>query len=197
MAQFHILSRDYRDSRFAHLENRVPGTAVPPAVCLKCGEDLAPSPIGEDAVYSIDGSKPGDLLSDGISIAVSTRFAEAYRQSELTGLEIRESPLRLSDSTARFFLAIPKATCAKLDESASGVVVHQVRGCSFCRIISIDKIDRAVIDVNSWSGEDIFCCGNLFSEIIASQRFVDFIARNRFSNFKFVRAEELCFDYRA
>jgi hypothetical protein len=196
MTQFHVLSRDYLDPSFAYLENQESGKDIPAPVCPKCGEELCPSADGPDATYSVKRKKLGDLISDGISIALSARCARAFRQSGLIGLEIRQSPLNLINSRAEYFLAIPKATCTRLDEPASGIVIHAIRGCPFCRVIAIDKIDRAVIDVKTWDGEDVFCCGNLFSEIIVSQKFCDFIRENHFSNFRFTAAESFCFDYR-
>lgn len=196
MTQFYILSKSYGESDFAYLDNEEAGTELPPSVCPECGEELALSPDGPEATYSIKGNKRGDLISDGISIALSARCVKGYLKSGLIGLDIRQAPLRLTNSNAEFFLATPKATCTRLDELSSGVVIHAIRGCPRCRVISIDKIDRAVIDIKTWGGEDIFCCGNLFSAIIASDRFVEFVTVNKFTNFTFIKSNDFCFDYR-
>ena len=196
MTKFFVLSRDYSQSIYAFLENGEAGDSLRPPVCPKCGEELAPSSDGPNAVYTIKRSLLGDMISDGISVGVTRRFADAYHSSDLVGFEIAEWPLRLRDSSRDYFLAIPAATCTLVDEMEAGVVVHELRGCDFCRVMSIDKIERLVIDETTWHGEDVFCCGNLFSEIIVTQEFVDFVALNQFTNFHFVQSDRFHFDYR-
>ena len=52
------------------------------------------------------------------------------------------------------------------------------------------KIDRIVVNEKTWQGQDIFKCGNLFSVVLVTQRFVDFVSENRFTNFRFIHQSD-------
>ena len=93
-------------------------------------------------------------------------------------------------------MATPVCTRTLLDEAASGVVIDRVRGCVNCRVMALQAIKRVVIREETWSGWDAFTCGNLFSEILVSERFVNLIADFELEGFSFVPQDEFHFDYR-
>ncbi|MEZ6133439.1 MAG: hypothetical protein R3C53_00880 [Pirellulaceae bacterium] len=195
MSQFYVLSRDYSKSSFAYLQSEDFLEQIPPSKCPICGEELTPAAENPNSLFTVRRHIYGDLISDGSSIAVSPQFIAKYQASSLVGLDFAATPLRLSNCDREYFLAIPAATCTLLDEIKSGVVINQMRGCDCCRVSAIDKIDQLVINTATWKGDDIFCSGNLFSEIIVTQAFCDFIAKHDLSNFQFIPSSKFSFDY--
>lgn len=167
---------------------RKPQLADPPR-CDGCGADLSPRRTLPPHRYLIKYGDPGDLLTDVMITAFSSRFMKAYKESDLVGLEF-DDKLELKNSKLDYRMAWPVCTYALMDESASGVVINNVRGCDKCRVMSIKKIDRIVLKENTWGGEDIFRSGNLFGLILVSQRFVDCVRSNGFTNFQFIRQDE-------
>lgn len=197
MTRFYLLSRDLAGCNYRRMEPYCRVELVAPLVCTKCDEELTLPHDAPGTRYSFSPKgEVGDLLTDGISIAVSERFASLYHGSDLSGLSLRTIPLNLFPFAGVFFYAIPKATCVLIDESASGIVIDKLSGCECCRVMSLHKIERLVIREETWNGEDVFCCGSLFSEIIVTEKFVRFVEMNSLMNFRFIDADSFSFDYR-
>ena len=75
-------------------------------------------------------------------------------------------------------------------------MIDRVRGCENCRVMALHAIKRIVIREETWSGWDVFTCGNLFSEILVSERFVNLIADFDLEGFSFIPQDQFQFDYR-
>jgi len=56
-------------------------------------------------------------------------------------------------------MAIPECTLTLLDESASGIVIKNVRVAKSGRVLSSSKMDRIVVNEKTWQGQDVFKCG--------------------------------------
>ena len=119
-------------------------------------------------------------------VAVSERFVEAFRNSGLSGLEFSDLPIDLIDCDLKYHVANVEST---------RIVIDEVVGCDVCRVMSLRRIERIAIDKNTWSGQDVFQMGSVFGVIIATQRFVDFVTNNGFTNFQFVHERDFRRDY--
>jgi hypothetical protein len=117
-----------------------------------------------------------------------------YAASELTGLTFSESPIELNGGSSEYFLAFPACTYTHLDEAASGAVVEKVVGCNKCRVLATRKVDRIVIKEETWEGQDVFLFGGIGGVILVTQRFVDFVHDNGFTNFQFIDQDDYHFD---
>ncbi|WP_425267217.1 imm11 family protein [Aeoliella straminimaris] len=193
---FYILSLATAKSTYAEFElvDR-PQRAEPPK-CVACGARLSNLRRLPPHRYRLKhGNHPGDLLTDGMDIAVSTRFVESYSVSGLSGLEFSDTTIELCNTALAYYMASPVCTYTLLDESASGIAINNFRGCDKCRAMSIKSIDRVVLREETWLGEDIFRTANLFGEILTSQRFVDFVYSNKFTNFQFIGQQDYHVDF--
>lgn len=193
--RFYILSLAFGTSPYAEFELLNKPERSDPPQCEDCGEKLSPLVRMPPYKYKWKKGVAGDLLTDGLVFAVSERFRISFEESELTGLTFAEEPIELKGSAANYYMAFPKATRTLLDESASRVVINNLRGCEKCRIMSLVKLERVVIREETWPGCDIFMMGNLFSEIVLTQRFVDFVTANSFTNFQFIDEDDFQIDY--
>jgi hypothetical protein len=193
--QFFVLSLATATSTYAEMELIGKPERAEPPTCNVCGARLCNLLRLPPHRYRLKHGTPGDLLTDGLFAAMSLNFVESYRQSNLKGLEFSESPLEIVNSDLTFFMASPCCTYTHLDETASGVVINSFRGCDKCRAMSMKRIERLVINEATWTGEDVFMTGNLFGSILASQRFVDFVETNNFSNFQFIAQKDYHFDF--
>lgn len=193
--RFYILSLAFGTSPYAEFELLNKPERSDPPRCEDCGEKLSPLVRMPPYKYKWKKGVAGDLLTDGMVFAVSERFRTCFEASELTGLTFAEEPVELKGSTANYYMAFPQVIRTLLDEAASGVVINNLRGCEKCRVMSLVKLDRVVIREETWPGYDIFMMGNLFSDIVLTQRFVDFVNDNSFTNFQFIDQDEFEIDY--
>ena len=193
--RFYELSLTDGESPYAEFELLNKPERSDPPQCEDCGTKLTSLVRMPPYRYKWKKGVAGDLLTDGMVFAVSERFRICFEASELTGLTFAEEPVELKGSTANYYMAFPQVTRTLLDEAASGVVINNLRGCEKCRVMSITKLDRVVIREETWPGCDVFMMGNLFSEIVLTQRFIDFVSSNSFTNFQFIDQDDLQIDY--
>lgn len=188
--QFYILSLKSSASSYASL-NLVGSAQLEGApTCPDCGTELGLSKTLPPYRYLLKGKKIGDLHTDGLDIAVSNRFCERYKQSGLTGVHFSNDEIHSKNIPSGYRMAFPEVTLTKLYESASGLDIDEVYGCSRCRVVSRNRLERIVIDEKTLEGWDMFTCGNLFGRIIVTERFVNFIGENELTNFQFISQDE-------
>jgi len=193
---FYVLSLGITNSPYSEFRLAGKPQRSDPPRCGCCGTRLAPLLRLPPYRYRfIRRDQPGDLLTDMMVFAVSERFAEAFNRSSLSGLTFSDGCVELLGSDLKYHMAFPECTTTLLDEAASGVVVDKVRGCEKCRVIAITKLDQVVIREDTWMQQDVFMCGNLFSIVLVTQRFVDFVLKYQFTNFHFVRQSGYQIDY--
>lgn len=183
---FYILSLRTAKSPFAEMKLSGKPSRIEPPTCPDCGVRLSSLVRLPPHRYQLVGGTPGDFLADGMVLAFSARFVKAYRDSGLTGLDLSERAIELAATDTQYFLGYPLCTRSLLDEAASGVVIDELRGCDRCRVMSMRRIERVVIREDTWEGQDIFKSGNLFNVDLLTQRFVDFVRENEFTNFQFI-----------
>lgn len=193
--KFSILSLALGTSSYAEFELLNKPERSDPPRCEDCGTKLSPLVRMPPYKYKWKKGVAGDLLTDGMVFAVSERFRIHFEESELTGLTFSEEPIELKGSAANYYMAFPQVTRTLLDEAASGVVINNLRGCEKCRVMSIVKLDRVVIREETWPESDIFMMGNLFSEIVLTQRFLDFVTSSSFTNFHFTDQDDFQIEY--
>ena len=161
-----------------------------PPECPECGTSLSPRIRLPPYRYRIDGPNVGDMLTDGMVVAVSEKFKQCFEASNLTGVSFSEDKVEFENAKLDFYMANFACTLTRLDEKQSGIVIDEVRGCDDCRVLAVKKLEQAVIDEATWSGEDAFKMGNLFGLVLVTEKFVRFVEDNELQNFRFVDAME-------
>lgn len=195
---FHVLELGRVGVKFGYLEREDSNSELnyePAPTCKHCGTGLRSREILPPFRYVLLGKRPGDFLTDGLRPFFSERFVKRYTQSDLTGLTFAEEPLVLGGIPTNYRLGVPAATTTRLHETASGVVVDDLRGCDTCRVMAIHRMDRLVVDEETWDGQDIFTMGNLFNVIVVSDRFFDFVQAEHCTNFLCTHQDAFCFDF--
>src|SRR5207248_11182380 len=113
----------------------------------------------------------------GTDVLVSERFRDAFLRSGLTGFSGFE-PAEIVKVVARlgkipkplpsYFVAVPGRSRAVIDDRASGLDYQKRWTCDECRIGSMMRLRRLVLEPGTWSGEDVFIARGLPGSIIMS-----------------------------
>jgi len=163
--------------------------------CPECG-----SPIGSlfwQEPRKIILSKPryGDFIC-GNDFLVSENFKDAYEKSNLKGIK-RFIPVTISKvrymgkkspSPPLYYTIELIYSFARVNLIKS--VIKGQRDDRYCKLCSPflctkDKINGIFIDDRNWGGDDIFHLHEMGSSMYASQKFVDFCLKNKFTNFMY------------
>lgn len=193
--KFYVLALDVDESDFSLFEPVGIPARTDSIKCIACGASLSNLQRCPPHHYRLTGGVPGDLITDRLVAAVSQRFCEALVHTDLSGLEGPDSLVQLNNSRIIYRMMTPRCTYTQIDIDRSGAVIDEFWGCQKCQAMSLERIDRLVIREDTWTGEDIFMTGSLFSEIVVSQRFVDFVMTNELTNFLFIDQLDFHFDY--
>jgi hypothetical protein len=151
------------------------------------------------------GKRFGDL-SFGTSndVLVSERFKDAYLGAGLTGfseftpaeiVKIIARGGRYPKPVPRYFVTSPGRSRAVVDHSASGIDYSKPWKCEECRIGTMMRLRRLVLEPGTWSGEDVFIARGLPGTTITSERFKQFCDRHAFSNCVLIEAAHYHFDF--
>jgi hypothetical protein len=89
-----------------------------------------------------------------------------------------------------YFVVEPACVCVRMDEESSGLVVDELVGCDQCRVARRKKVDKIRVDEDTWGGEDIFRPSGLFGVVLVTERFVEFVRQNGFTNFDFIHQDD-------
>jgi hypothetical protein len=194
--QFSILSRSFAEKRFASADLVRYGGLKQGNACGNCGALLSSNVIAGPQVYELTAGVVGDFITDGMAVLVSERARDVLEKNKVYGFAVDETPVMLQKKTdQQYYYMIPNGVCTRLDENASGISVQRVVGCDVCRTMSLYSIERVVIDEASWAGHDIFECGSLTGEIIATSRLVALARMHNLANFNFISAEDFHYTY--
>jgi hypothetical protein len=174
--------------------------------CGVCGKYLGLRPLLPPIRVELEawGSRWGDVaFGTGDEILISHKLSTLFAESALVGFE-RIDPVEVMNFRRRrpvvgdppqYFLAAIMRSRARLDELASGLVRDELPTCEECRVGGIVKrVERIVLDANTWSGEDLFFARGLPGTILASERFKRLCDDNDLSNCRLVPAQEFSFD---
>jgi hypothetical protein len=157
--------------------------------CPDCGSALEPGFWAPPRTARLSGSPCGDLIqSPAFELLISTRARDVFEREAIVGFA-RFDSISLNGQTS-YIAARPRVTITRLDEARSGVTWRRAPTCSRCRLGVRESIERVVIDEATWDGSDIFMASGFYGVLLVTSKFVDSVARNRLSNFEFVRAGE-------
>ena len=197
MPDYYLLERSVAATGYQYIELDNDPSQLPAQKCPSCGEELCLTADGPDAIYRISGRGVcGDLLTDGISILFSHRVRELLTTNPFRGVTLRNTPVQIIGADDLYYFVEVTAVTALLDEDASGVEIDKLTGCSACRVMSMKKIEKVVFQEKTLPDQEIFCCGNLFSEIVVRRTFVEFVSDKSLTNFRFISSEDFRYDYR-
>jgi hypothetical protein len=175
--------------------------------CPQCGD-----PIGMRtwlppyrAVLELYGQGLGDFAEGpGYDVLISERFAEAFRAEGLTGL-LGFNPVEVVGVRRKRKGPKPAAVPAYfavtacfgrgvVDEGRSRLRRPQPVSCPECRDPGVDSIHGFALEPGTWQGEDVFRPRGLQGNIVASERFAEFVKRHGFTNMKLTPTEEYVWD---
>ncbi|HEX8439558.1 hypothetical protein [Archangium sp.] len=135
---------------------------------------------------------------------MSERFAQAFRDEGLTGLEgfhpvevVRVRRKRrglVAFHIPRYFVATVCFGRAAVDVSRSFITYGDPPTCEECRSEGINAIHGFSLEEGTWQGEDVFNPRGLFGIWTVSERFERFVARHGFTNMRLTPSEEYVWD---
>lgn len=175
--------------------------------CPRCGAPIGMlewlAPYRADLV--LHGKEFGDFIKPpGDDLVVSERFAQAFRDEGLTGLEgfhpvevlrvRRERRGPKPSNIPRYLVVRPCFGRAAVDLPRSHIRDAQPRGCEECRSMHFKSIYGFSLEPGTWQGEDIFRPRGLFGVLTVSERFERFVARHGFTNLRMTPTEEYVWD---
>jgi hypothetical protein len=176
--------------------------------CPRCGASIGLlqwlPPYRADLV--LHGKEFGDFIKPtGDELVVSERFAQAFRDEGLTGLEgfhplevLRVRSKRRGpkpSSTPRYLVVRPCFGRAAVDLARSRIRDAQPPTCEECRSMQhFRSIHGFSLEPGTWQGEDIFRPRGLFGDLTVSERFERFVARHGFTNLRMTPTEEYVWD---
>ena len=156
---------------------------------------------------STEGRVYGDVVGmDPPNLLVSERFRRLWAASGMTGMEfasddevevvsVRHYGGRVRGDRPRYYRAAAAQSRAAVDHEASGYEwVEGPPECRRCLLAPVKRWKRIVLDTVEWSGEDLFLPRGA-SQIMATERFADWCARNAIRNAVTVPAGEYARDW--
>ena len=176
--------------------------------CCVCGKFIGPLPWLPPfrAELEVLGNDFGDIaFGAGNELLVSNRFKRLYSEAGLSGFKGFE-PVEIVRTKCRRRLAKPvpeyfhvtasRNSRAAIDVKASSLIMEKPLPCPECRTGGVLKrARRIVLEVSSWSGEDIFFARGLPGTILVSERFSDFCKENQISNAILIPAFDYAFEF--
>ncbi|MCY1081168.1 imm11 family protein [Archangium lansingense] len=206
--RFFVLEKGALRSRYdVDADTAEPVNCEEGADCPKCGY-----PIGMMRwlpPYRIElvlhGEELGDYLeTQGDDLLVSERFAQAFREDGLTGLEgfhpvqvgrVRQKRRGPKLTNIPQYLAV--TACfgrAAVDVARSRIRYDKPPTCEECRAAGVDSIHGFTLEPGTWQGEDIFRPRGMQGRLVVSERFARFVERHGFTNMRLTPTEELVRD---
>jgi Immunity protein family (Imm11) len=205
--QFYVLDPQAKDSKLRtdFFNDELSKVGQVPK-CAVCGGNIGMLPVlpPRRVELKVWGRHFGDLaFGTGDDLLVSERFRDAFVRSGLVGFSgfapaeivkvvarLRNIPIQLPS----YFVAVPGRSRAAVDDRASGLEYEKRWTCEECRIGSMMRLRRLVLEPGTWSGEDVFIARGLPGTIITSERFKKFCEQGAFTNCVLVEAAHYHFD---
>ena len=187
------------DTEFARL-----GSSLGPAPrCPQCGETIGsliwlPPYQGE---LELHGTSFGDLLKGPCGgLLVTERFARDFKAEGLTGLggfhPVEVTRVRRKRRGAQapppppYVFVTPAYGRPALDLQRSSIRSKRPAECVECRYTSPDSVDGLVLELETWSGEDVFRPRGLWGVILVSERFLRFVGGYDLAHMSLVPSEK-------
>jgi hypothetical protein len=153
----------------------------------------------------LHGEEVGDYLeAPGDDLLVSERFAKAFREEGLMGLEgfhpvevVRVHRKRRGPKPANIPRYLAVTACvgrAAVDVARSRIRYNKPPTCEECRSEGVDSIHGFTLEFGTRRGEDIFRPRGLLGDLVVSERFARFVERHRFTNMRLTPTEEFVWD---
>lgn len=175
--------------------------------CPQCGEVIGmrtwlPPYRVELELY---GAALGDFVKgSGYDLLISERMASAFRAEGLTGflgfhpvevLRVRGRRRQLTGVVSPPYFAV--TACygrGAIDPARTRLRRNKPVSCQECRSTGVDTIHGIALEPGTWQGEDVFRPRGLQGDIIASERFAEFVKRYELTNMKLTPIEEYVWD---
>ncbi|WP_257459898.1 hypothetical protein [Archangium lipolyticum] len=154
----------------------------------------------------LHGEELGDFIkAPGDDLLVSDRFARAFQEEGLTGLEgfhpvevvrVRRKRRGSKPTHVPHYLAVT----ACFSRAAVHMALSRIRyadeppTCEECREATKNAIYGFSLEPGTWQGEDIFRPRGLHGRLVVSERFARFVERHGFTNMILTPTEELVWD---
>jgi hypothetical protein len=155
----------------------------------------------------LHGEELGDFIeAPGHDLLVSERFARAFREEFLTGLngfhpvEVTRVSRKRRGSKPPAYVPHYLAVTACLSRAAVDLARSRIRyadespTCEECRSATKNAIHGFTLEPGTWRGEDIFRPRGLRGYLVVSERFARFVERHGFTNMILTPTEELVWD---
>ncbi|HEX8440542.1 MAG TPA: hypothetical protein VF697_35965 [Archangium sp.] len=154
----------------------------------------------------LHGEELGDFIKAlGDDLLVSERFAQAFRDEGLTGLEgfhpvevTRVCRKRRGPKPSHVPQYLAVTACfshAAVDLGRSRIrYADDPPTCDECREATKNAIYGFTLETGTWQGEDVFRPRGLYGRLVVSERFVRFVERHGFTNMTLVPTEEVVWD---
>jgi hypothetical protein len=143
-------------------------------------------------------------FGNGNQLLVSSRFWDLWQASGLSGLDdIGIVTVKKVRPRLKIKEPVPTYRCCRVQRSRATINIAESglehEGgivCEECRLGGIiQRARKIVLDADSWSGEDVFYARGLPGTMLASERFEEFIRKNRVTGCQLISADEFAFDY--
>jgi hypothetical protein len=198
----HALESEH-DTEFESVEDNV-GQAPR---CPRCGGvvGLLPWLPPHTGMLVLYGQDFGDFVQGpGDDLLISERFANAFREEELTGLlgfhpveVVRVRRKRKSSRSAavpRYLVVTPCFGRGAVDAARSRFRYADPMTCPECRYAELDAIHGFSLEPGTWQGEDVFRPRGLQGCVVVSERFARFVERHGLTNLRLTPTEEHTWD---
>jgi len=206
--RFFVLQEGPLWSRYdADVEKAEPANRGSGSRCLQCGGVIGMKrwlpPYRVELV--LQGEEFGDFIEAlGDDLLVSERFANAFREEGLTGLEgfhpvevLRVSRKRRGPKPSHVPPYLAVTACfgrGAVDLARSRVRVAAPPTCEECRYTDVEAVHGYTLESGTWGGEDIFRPRGFSGRVLVSERFERFVARHGFTNLLLTPTEEYVWD---
>lgn len=94
----------------------------------------------------------------------------------------------------KYLLVNPAHGLPALDMERSRLWIGKPMTCIWCRYTGIDAIDGLVLELETWSGEDVFRPRGLWGRIIVSERFMRLAETHAMSHMALIPIEKYVWD---
>ncbi|MEW6536828.1 MAG: hypothetical protein AB1454_14555 [Candidatus Auribacterota bacterium] len=154
------------------------------------------------------GREVGDVaFGTAEGFLISERFKESYEQTDLKGLsgfekveivKMKRHKRKHPELIPNYYYVRVPITKAKIDFEASELEYEGdpvCPGCNSGKRGITKRVQRVILENDSWSGEDIFIARGLWGTFLTTERFRDFYLSNNFKNGVFIEAENYHFDF--
>ncbi|ATB30254.1 hypothetical protein MEBOL_003714 [Melittangium boletus DSM 14713] len=155
--------------------------------------------------YRVDlilhGEEYGDLVRiAGDDVLLSERFANAFREEGLTGLDgfhpvevrrvRRERKGPKPSHVPNYVVATVCFGRAAVDLTRSRVRYVKTPTCEECRYEGYEAVRGFTLEPGAWRGEDVFVPRGLQGQFVVSERFERFVTHHGFTHLRLTPTEE-------